>query len=165
MFWVLQVVWISASREICKEHLTLKWSVFSWFFCTIASHFPDVFGTILLMWRLIKKIYLWFHFHTNIFVKLFTKEANLFCSGGRPNFNVLDLFVRSQKYGNIYSTEEQVVLQLQYSYEYDNWNSFKNRSKWYLAEMHLRRFSTVFRTATIKSTHSWLFLKCSWSSC
>ena len=32
--------------------------------------------------------------------------------------------------------------QLQHSYEYNNWNSFKNRSKWASAEMYFKRFST-----------------------
>ena len=54
---------------------------------------------------------------------------------------------------HIYSTKMYVVpymavLQLQYSYEYDNWNPFKKRSKGALAEIYPRRFSTAFRTAT-----------------
>ena len=44
------------------------------------------------------------------------------------------------------------VFQLQYSYEYVNWNSFKNRSKWASVEMYLRRFSTAFRTVIVKYT-------------
>ena len=44
-----------------------------------------------------------------------------------------------------------VVVQLKYCYENDNWNSFKNRSKWALAEMDLRRFSTAFRTALLRT--------------
>ena len=44
------------------------------------------------------------------------------------------------------------VIQLQDSYEYGNWNSFKNRYKWTSAEMFLRRFSAAFRTASIKNT-------------
>ena len=72
------------------------------------------------------------------------------------------------KYGNIYSTEEQVVsftkvIQLQYSYEYGNWNSFKNRHKWTSGEMFLRRFFAAFRTLSIKNTHRWLLPKCSFA--
>ena len=51
------------------------------------------------------------------------------------------------------------VIQLQDSYEYGNWNSFKNRYKCTSAEMFLRRFSAAFRTASIKNTHRWLLLK------
>ena len=44
---------------------------------------------------------------------------------------------------------------LQYSHEYGNWNSFKNRYKWTSAKMFLRRFSAAFRAASIKNTHRW----------
>ena len=44
----------------------------------------------------------------------------------------------------------------QYPYEYANWNSFRNRYKWASVEMYLRRFSTAFRTTTVKNTHRWL---------
>ena len=47
----------------------------------------------------------------------------------------------------------QQCFQLQYSYEYNNWNLFQTRSKWASVEMDLWRFSTAFRTATIKNTH------------
>ena len=56
MFWVWGIVWFSASREICKKHLTLECSVFSYFSRTIENPFPHVLGTILLMWRLMKKV-------------------------------------------------------------------------------------------------------------
>ena len=92
MFWVLEIVWISASREICKKQLTLECSVFSYFSRTIGNHFPHVLGTILLMWRLMKIFYFWSHFHTNVYVKLFTKEINLFYSWARPNICILDPF-------------------------------------------------------------------------
>ena len=55
------------------------------------------------------------------------------------------------------------VIQLQYSHEYDNCNSFKNRYKWTSAEMFLRRFSAAFRTVSIKNTHRWLLRKCSFA--
>ena len=46
------------------------------------------------------------------------------------------------------------LFQLQYSYKYANWNSFKNRSKWVSVEMYRRRFSTAFRTGTVfRTTH------------
>ena len=54
MFWVLGIVWISASHKTYKKHLTLECSVFSYFSRTIGNHFPDVLGTMLLMWKLIK---------------------------------------------------------------------------------------------------------------
>ena len=46
-----------------------------------------------------------------------------------------------------------IVIQLQYSFEYDNWNSFKSWSKnrRTAAKMFIRRFSAVFITATIKN--------------
>ena len=31
IFWVLGIAWISTSREICKKHLTLECSIFSYF--------------------------------------------------------------------------------------------------------------------------------------
>ena len=92
MFWVLGIVWISASCEICKKHLTLECCVFSYFSLTIGNHFPHVLGTTLLMWRLMKIFYFWYHFHTKVYVKLFTKEVNLFCSWTRPNICILDSF-------------------------------------------------------------------------
>ena len=46
------------------------------------------------------------------------------------------------------------LFQLQYSYKYANWNSFKNRSKWVSVEMYRRRFSTAFRIGTVfRTTH------------
>ena len=77
MFWVLGIVWISASREICKKHLTLECSVFSYFSRTIRNHFSHVLGTILLMWRLMKIFYFLYHFHTNVYVKLFNIPMNM----------------------------------------------------------------------------------------
>ena len=32
VFWGLGILWVSASRKICKKHLSLKCSVFSYFF-------------------------------------------------------------------------------------------------------------------------------------
>ena len=55
--------------------------------------FPHVLGTILLMWRLMKIFYFLSHFHTNVYVKLFIKELNLFCSWARPNISIFDPFV------------------------------------------------------------------------
>ena len=57
MFWVLGIVRISASREINKKYLTLECSVFSYFYRSIKNHFAHIFGTILLMSRLKKKVY------------------------------------------------------------------------------------------------------------
>ena len=113
-------------------------------------HFPYVLETILLMWRLMKIFYFWSHFYTNVNVKLFTKELNLFCSWARPSINIFDHFVI------------EVWIPLQQCF---NWNrnsigmsigiflKYKNRSKWASVEMYLRRFSTAFRTATVKNTH------------
>ena len=50
--------------------------------------------------------------------------------------------------------------QLQYFCVCNNWNSFKTRSKRASAEIYLRRFSTAFRTTTIKNTYRWLRPKC-----
>ena len=55
------------------------------------------------------------------------------------------------------------VIQLQCSYEYCILNSFKNRYKWASVDMFLRRFSAVFRTASIKNTHKWFLSKCSFA--
>ena len=85
MFWVSGIVWISASHKICKKHLTLECSVFSYISCTIGNHFPHVLGIILMMWRLMKKFYFWSHFHADVYVKVFTKKVNLFCSCTQPN--------------------------------------------------------------------------------
>ena len=109
-------------------------------------HFPHVLETILLMWRLLKIFDFWSHFHANVSVKLFTKELNLFCTWAWLNISIFGPFV----------IEEQVVsfmavFQLQYSYEYANWSSFTNRSKWASAETYLKRFSTASRTATVKT--------------
>ena len=49
------------------------------------------------------------------------------------------------------------VLQLWYFYEYDDWNSSKNKSKSVPAEMYLRRLPTAFRTATIKNIQDGCF--------
>ena len=137
MFWVLRIVWISASYEICKKHMTLECSNFSYFCCTIENHFPHVLVTILLTWRLMKIFYFLSHFHRNVYWKLFTKLVNLFASWARPNINILDpLVIEVWKYrqhrrvGSFFTR----VLQLQYSYENYNWNLFKNRSKWASAE-------------------------------
>ena len=137
IFWVLRIVWISASNEICKKHMTLECSNFSYFCCTIENHFPHVLVTILLTWRLMKIFYFLSHFHRNVYWKLFTKLVNLFASWARPNINILDpLVIEVWKYrqhrrvGSFFTT----VLQLQYSYENYNWNLFKNRSKWVSAE-------------------------------
>ena len=92
IFWVSGIVWISIYREICKKNLTFECSVFSYASRTIRIHFPYVLGIILLMWRLMKKFYFWSHFHTNVYVKLFTKEVNLFCLRDRPNICISDSF-------------------------------------------------------------------------
>ena len=63
------------------------------------------FGDKLLMWKLMKNVYFWSHFYTNVYVKLLTKEVNLFCSWARPNISILDPFVIEVN-RNIYSTEE-----------------------------------------------------------
>ena len=103
-----------------------------------------------------KNFYFWSHFHTRVYLKFFTKEVNQFCSWARPNINIFDhlvievwKYIQYRRVGSVF----YAVLQLQYSYEYINWNSFKNRSKWASAEMHLRRFSTAFRTAPLLRTH------------
>ena len=114
------------------------------------NHFPMFWGTILLIWRIMKNFYFWSHFHTNLYGKIITNEFNLFCSWARP-MSVFQIHF-SQKYANIYSTDEWVVFtavfQLQYCYEYGNWNSFKNRSKWASTEIYL----------------GWLLAKCLWRS-
>ena len=75
----LGIVWISVSRKVCEKHLTLECSIFSYFFPTIRNHVPHVLWKILLTWRLTKKFYLRSYFHSNVYVKLFNKELNLFC--------------------------------------------------------------------------------------
>ena len=132
----------------------------------MGSHFPHVLETILLMWRLMKIFNFWSNFHTNVYVKLFAKEVNLFCSWVRPNICVLDPFdIEVWKYIQYkeYLVSFTEVIQLQYSCEYGNWNSFKNRSKWTSAEMFLRRFSAAFRTESVKNTRRWLLPKCSFA--
>ena len=93
MFWVLGIVWISASREMYKKHFNLECSVFSSLSCTIENHFSHVLGTILLMWRLIKSFCFCSHFHTSVYLKLLTKEINLFCFWARPSISILGPFI------------------------------------------------------------------------
>ena len=83
--WDLGIVWISFSSKMCQKQLTLECSVFS--FRYYWKYFPNVSVTILLMWETMENFYLWAHFHTNVSVKLFTKEVNLFCSWARPILN------------------------------------------------------------------------------
>ena len=45
------------------------------------------------MRRLMKIFYFWSYFHTNVYVKLFSKEVNLFYAWARPNISILDPFV------------------------------------------------------------------------
>ena len=149
---------------MCKKHLTLECFVFSYFPRTVFT-FPMFCGQYYWCEDIISD---------PIFTQMFMWNSSLrnstyFVPGPLPNISIFDPFV-IEVYGNVYSTEEQVVsftavFQLHYSYEYANWNSFKNRSKWASVEMYLRRFSTAFRTATVKNTHRWLLPKCSWSSC
>ena len=91
MFWVLGTVWLSASPKIWKKHLNL--GCFFPILFPYFLHFPHFLGTILLMWKQMKTFYFWSHFHTNVYVKLFTKELNLFCSWTRPNISIFDHFV------------------------------------------------------------------------
>ena len=164
---VLGIVWISASRKICKKPLTFEYSVFPYFSRTIGIHFPHVLGTMLLTWKLIKNFYFRSHFHSNFYLKLFNKEVNLFCCWARSNICISDTFaievweyIQYRRAGSFFST---VIQFLHYSYEYGNWNSFKNIYKWTSAEMFHRRSSAAFRTASIKNTHRWFLPKCSFA--
>ena len=89
---VLGIIWISASRKICRRSLTLEYSVFTYFSLTIGIHFSHVLGTILLMLNLINNFYLQSHFHANVYVKLCTKKVNLFCCWARSNICISDPF-------------------------------------------------------------------------
>ena len=40
-----------------------------------------------------KSFYFWSHFDTSVYLKLFTKEVNLFCSRARPSISILGPFV------------------------------------------------------------------------
>ena len=85
MFWVLGTVWISASTKICKKHLTLERFVFSYFLRTFFPFpFPSLafprFGDNTTDVKTNEFFYFLSHFHTNIYVKLFINELNLFCS-------------------------------------------------------------------------------------
>ena len=80
-------------RNIYVRKLDLGMFFFSELSCTIENHFPYVLRTILLIWRLMKSFYFWSHFHTTIYLKLFTKEVNLFCSWARPSISILGPFV------------------------------------------------------------------------
>ena len=110
-----------------------------------------------------QKTFFWSHFYTNVYMKLFTEEVNLFYSWGRPNICISDPFaieawryIQCRRVGSVFYGSAST----EYSSEYDN-----RHYKWASAEMYLRRFLTAFRTATIKNTHKWLFPKCLWSSC
>ena len=96
-FWRLYGFLLLA--KYVKKHLTLEYSAFSYLSGTTRHHFHHVLGTMLLMWRLINIFYFWSHFHTNVYVKRFTKEANLFCSWAQPNICILDPFdIKAWKY-------------------------------------------------------------------
>ena len=131
--YVLEIVWIFASREIFKKFIIFEcwfshtfpvlwestfpmfWELYGfllhakyvrnpdfgiffspYFFRTIGIHFPHVLETMLLMWKLFRS-----YFHSNIYVKLFTK-LSYFVSDSLSAFQI----PLSQKYGNIYSTEK-----------------------------------------------------------
>ena len=50
-------------HDICKKSLTLECSVFPYFSLAIGIHCSHAFGTMLLIWKLIKIFYLLSHFH------------------------------------------------------------------------------------------------------
>ena len=127
--------------------------------------FPMFLGwTILLMWRLMKMFYFWSHFiHTNVYVKLFTKEVNLFCSWVGPNICILDSFdievwkyIQYRRAGSV--LRKWFICNIPMNMAIGI--CLENRYKWTSAEMFLWRFSTAFRTASIKNTHRWLLPKC-----
>ena len=46
-----------------------------------------------------KSFYFWSHFHTSVYLKVFTKEFNLFCSCARPSISILGpFFIEVWKY-------------------------------------------------------------------
>ena len=112
IFWVWGIVWISASREICKKHLTLECSVFPYVSRTIGNHFAHVLGAVPLMWRLMKIFYFWSHFHTNVYVKLFTKEVNLFCSWARPNICISEVwkYIQHRRVGSVFYGSDSIAI-------------------------------------------------------
>ena len=57
---------------------------------TIGIRFPHVSGTILLMWKLIKKNCFRSHFYSKVYVELFTKEINLFYCWARSIICISD---------------------------------------------------------------------------
>ena len=96
MFWVWGIVWFSAFREICKKHLTLECSVFSYFSRTIENPFPHVLGTILLMWRLMKKVLISNPISTQTFVwNSSLRKSTYFASEYDPiSYDPIDPFVK-----------------------------------------------------------------------
>ena len=127
IFWVLGTVWISASPKMCKKHLTLECFVFSYFPRTVFT-FPMFCGQYYWCEDIISD---------PIFTQMFMWNSSLrnstyFVPGPRPNISIFDPFV-IEVYGNVYSTEEQVVsftavFQLESEFNRNaNQNSFKKR--------------------------------------
>ena len=118
---VLGIAWISALRKISNQHLTLEYSIFPYFSRTTGIHFPCLFGAILLMWKLIKTFYFRSYFDSNICVKLFTKEVNLFCCWARaiicisgPFLTEVWKYIQYWRVGSASVTIYQCIWQLEF---------------------------------------------------
>ena len=87
MFWVFGIVWISASREICKKHLTLEFPV--------SHNFPALSKiTFLMFWE---QCY-WCEDQWKVFIsdaistQAFIGNSLLFCSWTRPSISIVGPF-------------------------------------------------------------------------
>ena len=74
---------------------TWPWNIlFSHTFPALSNTtFLHVLGITLLMYRLIKNFHFRSYLHSIVYVKLFTKQANLFCCWAQSNIFISDPFV------------------------------------------------------------------------
>ena len=82
---VFATVLVSASREIGKTPLTLE--------CFCFPILSPRLEKVLLIWKLIKILYFRSRLHSSIYVKLFTKEINLFWYWAGSSICISDPFV------------------------------------------------------------------------
>ena len=91
MFWVLGIYGFLLLAKNVRR--TWPWNVlFSQAFLVLAEIIPPCFGDNTTDVKTNEICYFWYHFHTNIYKKLFIEEANLICFWARPNICILDPF-------------------------------------------------------------------------
>ena len=89
---ILGIVWISKHVKYIRNPWIWNVYIFPYVFRTIEICFPHVLGTKLLLWKWIKDFYFHSHFQSGVYVKLFTKEVDLFCRLVQSNICIWDPF-------------------------------------------------------------------------